>query len=209
MDSSTINFEKTTLQQKSFEFAMPEGEDNEFLSESFDFINQLPLIKRNSKKKRNIKMISALYNPPSIKTTPIKSKSNPEDIKRKMEKVVHAHEELQEEKLLRQVSPKLFSYFSNRSKSTNIIPRLFDDRHRKSIMYLRRSPSVSPEIQQNLFSVSFNKEHPSQANLFFPLLVRKNCVKNTHPNKGFPKLDPSGVFFVQKSYRFKINKFLL
>lgn len=195
MDSSVINIEKTTLQQKSFEFSMPEGEDSEFLSESFDFINQLPLIKRNSKKKN--KIISALYNQPSLKTAPIKYKSNSEDIKRKMEKVVQAHEELQEEKLLRQVSPKLFSYFSNRSKSTNVIPRLFDDKHRRSIMYLRKSPSVSPEIQQNLFSVSFNKEQPNQANLFFPLLVRKNYSKNINSSKNFTKLDPTGVFFVQ------------
>lgn len=206
MDSSLINIEKTSLLQRSYEFSIRESEDSELISESFDFINQLPFIKRNSKRNTNkVQMISAMYKSPSVKTKSSKTNPNANDIKRKMEKVVYADQELKDEKYLRRVSPKLFSYFSNKSKTTNSVPKFLDEKHRKSIMFLRKSPCVSPEVERNLFSASFKNEHPKHANLFFPLLVRKNHSKSLHSNENFTRFDATGIFFVQSISYIKPN----
>lgn len=208
MDSSLINIEKTNLQQRSYEFSIREKEDSDLISESFDLINQFPFIKRNSKKNINkVQMISGFYKPPSTKTVTSKAKSNENEIKRKMEKVVYAHEEfVRDEKHLRHCSPRLFSYFSNKKKSTNSVPRYLDEKHRKSITFLRKSPCVSPEVERNLFSASFKKEYPKQADLFFPLLLRKNYSKNVHSNQNFNRFDATGLFFVQSISYIKPKK---
>ncbi|CAF0711631.1 unnamed protein product [Brachionus calyciflorus] len=206
MASSNSDFQLNKRSTELGDFVMSDYEiDPEFISESFDFINQLPIIKRNPKSYNKITnqiKVSKLYNNPlSSKYAPVKNKVTTDDIKKKMEKIVHQGAENLEEKFHRQVGPKSFCYFSNKSKSLNSLTNLIDDKGHR--MALRRSPSVSPEIQNNLVTVSLNTKNLSksaQTNLFFPLLIRKNhstslitSTKNSKPTKP----DPNGSFFVQ------------